>query len=174
MASLAPSPLKFRQAGARDAPALSALVCRNILPATLPGWTAIAIARLFDESAPDALRAGVASATFACVCEASRSIVGFIACESPRIISLVVVDPSLHRSGIGSRLLAQALGYVAATAPEVSVVEVNATEYSMPFYRRHSFYPISEVIEFSGRRLVRMALWRRNPSLRLPGPAATS
>ncbi len=160
------SQLAFRPAEKGDASAISELIRRNVLPATLPDWTAAAAHRLFDENTPAAVSATIENAAFAHVCVANGSIVGYINCNSLRLISVVVVDPSVQRSGIGSHLLARALEHIATTAPDVSVVEVNATEYSMPFYRRHSFYPISELFEFEGRRLVRMAFWRKNPLLR--------
>jgi len=71
-----------------------------------------------------------------------------------------------QRQGIGSRLVERKLAHVSVAAPEISVVEVNATEYSLPFYRRHGFYPISEFIDFEGCRFMRLAYWRRNPLLK--------
>ena len=55
------------------------------------------------------------------------------------------------------------LQHLRRAAPDVSVVEVNATEYSLPFYRRFGFYPLSEFIEFDGCRFARLGYWRRNP-----------
>jgi GNAT superfamily N-acetyltransferase len=155
----------YRAATEADATALSGLVRHNVVAAMLPGWTAAAIDRLRAESTPDALRAAIVDASFAQLCVDGEDPVGYVYCKSPRVIGLVVVDPVVHRLGIGSLLLRQALAHVADVAPDQSVVEVNATEYSMPFYRRHAFYPISEVFDHDGRRMVRMALWRRNPAL---------
>jgi hypothetical protein len=61
--------------------------------------------------------------------------------------------------------LERALLHIENATPEISVVEVNATEYSIPFYRRRAFYPISELIDFEGCRFVRMAFWRQSPLL---------
>jgi predicted GNAT family N-acyltransferase len=118
---------------------------------------------LFDGSTPEAAAAAFENSVFAEVCLNEHSVIGYINCNTPRLISVVVVDPSVHRSGIGSRLLRRALEHISKVAPDASIVEVNATDFSMPFYRRHSFYPISEPFDYEGRRLVRMALWRRNP-----------
>jgi ribosomal protein S18 acetylase RimI-like enzyme len=160
-----PSQLTFRPAELRDTHAISSLARSNILPATLPGWTTAAVNRLFDDSSPQAIGAHLENAIFSHVCIADGFIAGYINCKSPRLINLLVVSPSVQRSGIGSSLLAQALKHIATTASDVTVVEVTATEYSLPFYRRHSFYPISELIELDGRRLIRMAFWRKNPLL---------
>lgn len=48
-------------------------------------------------------------------------------------------------------------------APDQSSVEVNATEYSAPFYHRIGFYPISGWVEQGGCRYMRMAYWRLSP-----------
>jgi predicted GNAT family N-acyltransferase len=106
------------------------------------------------------------NANFTNVCVAEDTVVGYINCKSPRLIDLVVVDPAWQKSGIGSTLLARALRHIAETAPDVTAVEVSVTEYSLPFYRRHAFYPISEAIEIDGRRTIRMASWRTNPLLK--------
>jgi len=164
---IAPDSLSFRPADDADAGALSELVRRNVVPATMPGWTTAAIDRLLGENAPDALRSAIKDASFSQLClDHENRIVGYVYCKSPRAISLVVVEPSVQRCGIGSALLRRALDHIAGVAPDQSVVEVNATEYSMPFYRRHAFYPISELFDYEGCRMVRMALWRRNPALR--------
>ena len=52
-----------------------------------------------------------------------------------------------------------------AHAPEVSAVEVNATEYSIPFYRRQGFHPLSGFIDYEGCRFARLGDWRKNPLL---------
>ena len=164
--------LAFRPAEENDSEAISDLVRRNICPETLPGWNAAAIEDLANNSTPQVVSLSLRNTAFANVCIVDDSIIGFINCESPRTISLLVVDPSVQRTGIGTRLLARALEHITITASDVSVVEVTATEYSMPFYRRHSFYPISEPIEFKGRRVIRMAFWRKNPLLSVsPGKA---
>src|SRR6266702_2968440 len=85
-----------------------------------------------------------------------------IHCKRSRLLGLLAVHPSLQRSGIGSQLLQCMLVHVADAAPDISVVEVNATEYSLRFYRRRGFYPLSEFIEHEGCRFVRLGYWRKN------------
>jgi len=131
----------------------------------LPGWTPYAIANLFVENSAEALSTRFEGKTFAHVCLSSHEIVGYVNCKLPRLLSILVVRPSFQRAGIGSQLLDRVLQHIANTAPEVSVVEVNASEYSVPFYRRHAFYPISEFIEHEGCRFVRMGFWRKSPLL---------
>lgn len=155
----------YRKAEVSDAPALSRLAHRALQPHALPGWSDHAVRRLLDENSETALRDFVSAAAFVHVCVESDSVVGFIANKVPRLVSLLVVDPDRQRQGIGSRLLASMVDFVATHAPEVSVVEANATEYSIPFYRRHGFYPLSGFIDYEGCRFARLGYWRKNPLL---------
>jgi ribosomal protein S18 acetylase RimI-like enzyme len=159
------SRLAYRSAEAADAHAVSDLVRATFRPETLPGWTAKAVEKLFEENSAAAFDARLESRSFTHVCLSDGSVVGYIDCKLPRLLSLLVVHPSFQRLGIGSQLLDRALEHIASTAPDVSVVEVNATEYSVPFYRRRSFYPLSEFIEHGGCRFVRMGFWRKSPLL---------
>ena len=155
----------YRKAELSDVPALSKLAHRALQPHALPGWTGYAIQRLLDENSESALRDFVSAAAFVQVCVESDSVVGFIANKVPRLVSLLVIDPDRQRQGIGSRLVASMFDFVAAHAPEVSVVEVNATEYSIPFYRRQGFHPLSGFIDYEGCRFARLGYWRKNPLL---------
>ncbi len=155
----------YRPAEGADAESISDLVQAALLPHTLPGWTADAVAHLYSENSPQALRERFTEAAFTRVCVNEGVIVGFIQCKRSRLLGLLAVHPSLQRSGIGSQLLQCMLVHVADAAPDISVVEVNATEYSLPFYRRRGFYPLSEFIEHEGCRFVRLGYWRKNPLL---------
>jgi len=153
----------YRPAQESDGPAISALRARALSNETLPGWTADAISNLLAKSASQPIRERIQEAAFAHVALDCDDIVGFILCKHPRFINLLIVEPSLQRRGIGSHLMRLMLQYLCGAAPDVSVVEVNATEYSLPFYRRFGFYPLSEFIEFDGCRFARLGYWRRNP-----------
>jgi ribosomal protein S18 acetylase RimI-like enzyme len=155
----------FRPAESSDAESISRLAHRALQPRTLPGWTGAAVERLLEGNSEPSLREHLKASAFSEVCVVRGSIVGFMTSKLPRLISLLVVDPAFQRQGIGSRLLERKLAHVSSAAPEISVVEVNATEYSLAFYRRHGFYPVSELIDFDGCRFVRLAYWRKNPLL---------
>lgn len=155
----------YRPAEESDAEAISSLVKDALLPSTLPGWTPEAIASLLAKASPDALRGHITEAAFAHISLDGRSVVGFILSRKLRFLNLLVVQPSLQRRGIGSQLMQRMLEHVAAAAPDLSVVEVNGTEYSFSFYRRFGFYPLSEVIEYDGCRFIRLGYWRKNPLL---------
>jgi len=148
-----------------DAESVSELVQRALLPHTLPGWTSAAVAHLFDENSPQSVRDRLKEAAFSQVCSSAGFIVGFIICKKSRLLSLLAVDPVVQRQGIGSQLIQCMLAHIAEGTPDISVVEVNATEYSLPFYRQHNFFPISEFIEFEGCRFIRLGYWRKNPLL---------
>jgi predicted N-acetyltransferase YhbS len=158
----------YRPAQESDGPAVSALRARALSNETLPGWTADAISNLLAKSASQPIRERIQEAAFAHVALDCDDIVGFILCKHPRFIKLLIVEPSLQRRGIGSHLMRLMLQYLCGAAPDVSVVEVNATEYSLPFYRRFGFYPLSEFIEFDGCRFARLGYWRRNPLVTKP------
>jgi ribosomal protein S18 acetylase RimI-like enzyme len=153
----------YRPAEESDGPVISAVVNRALPAETLPGWTPEAISSLLAKASPEAMRKHIGEAAFAHVALDHESIVGFILCKHSRFLNLLVVEPTLQRQGIGSHLIRRMLQQLANAAPELSVVEVNATEYSLPFYRRLGFYPLSEFIEFDGCRFARLGHWRKNP-----------
>ncbi len=155
----------YRPAVESDAESISELVKRALLPNTLPGWTRAAVDHLFEENSPQALREHVREVPFAHVCENLDSVVGLIISKNSRLLSLLAVDASHQRCGIGSQLVQHFLSHIAEKAPDLSVAEVNATEYSFPFYRQRGFYPISDFLEYEGCRFVRMGYWRKNPLL---------
>ncbi|MGH9807048.1 MAG: GNAT family N-acetyltransferase [Terriglobia bacterium] len=155
----------YRAAEEADAAAISALVKRALQPQTLPGWTSEAVSGLLAKASPETMSEQIGSGAFAHVGVADGQIVGFILCKKLRFLNLLAVEPSLHRNGIGSRLINLMLKHLVDAAPDLSVVEVNATHNSLPFYRRLGFYPLSEFIEFDGCRFARLGYWRKNPSL---------
>jgi ribosomal protein S18 acetylase RimI-like enzyme len=157
--------LSYRSAERADAMGISALVKDALLPLTLPEWTPEAVSSLLAKASPEALAEHIGAAAFAHVCVDARRVVGFILCTSWHFLNLLVVAPSFQRRGIGSYLVRLLFRHVADAASDLSVIEVNATRYSFPFYRRLGFYPLSEFIDFDGCRFVRLGYWRKNPLL---------
>ena len=123
----------YRPAEALDGTAISTLVKRSLTTETLPGWTPKAISSLLAKVAPEAMREEIAKATFAYIASDHRAIVGYILAKRSRFLNLVAVEPSLQRRGIGSHLVRRMLEHVNHADPDLSVVEVNATEYSLLF-----------------------------------------
>ena len=153
----------YRAARESDAVAISALVHHALHSATLPGWSPEAVASLLAKGRPDGIREKIRDAAFAHAAVVDDSVVGFILCTNLRFLNLLVVDPAFQCKGIGSHLMKCMLEHLRDAAPELSVVEVNATEYSLPFYGRFGFYPLSEMIESDGCRFIRLGHWLRNP-----------
>ena len=160
--------LSYRPADESDAPSISELVLHALDAETLPGWTPHAVSSLLAKASPDSMRGQIASAAFAHVAVDGKRVVGFILCKQLRFLNLLVVEPNHQRQGIGSNLTRRMFQNLLAAAPDLSVVEVNATEHSLSFWRRVGFYPLSEFIEFDGCRFARLGYWRKNP--RLPQP----
>jgi predicted N-acetyltransferase YhbS len=155
----------YRTAERPDAMAISVLVKDALQPVTLPGWTSEAVSSLLAKASPEAMIEHIGGAVFAHVSVDAGRVVGFILCKSWRFLNLLVVEPSLQRQGIGSYLVKLLFRHLTDAAPDLSVVEVNATRYSLPFYRRLGFYPLSEFIEFDGCKFARLGYWRKNPVL---------
>ena len=158
----------YRLAEESDAAAISALVKRALTPETLPGWKSESIASLLTKASPAAMEETIQGVAFAYVAIERNAAVGLILCKHLRFLNLLVVEPSLQRRGIGAHLLQCLLRHMSDTASDLSVVEVNATEYSLPFYRCLGFYPLSDFIEFDGCRFARLGYWRKNPHLSQP------
>jgi ribosomal protein S18 acetylase RimI-like enzyme len=155
---------EYRRPLASDAQSISALIRRTLVPSTLPGWSPVAVEKLLAAAEPRLLCEKFTNAAFAEVCVTAQGPCGFIMATKPSLLNLVV-EPASQRHGIGTALLEHLLRHIAATAAEISVLEVNATEYSVAFYRRHAFHPLSEFIEHDGCRFIRMGFWRKSPQL---------
>jgi ribosomal protein S18 acetylase RimI-like enzyme len=132
----------------------------------LPGWTPEAVSSLLAKASPQALGEQIRASAFAHVALDHNTVVGFILAKRASFLSLLVVDPALQRQGIGSRLVTSLFAHLCQAASDIGIVEVNATQYSLPFYRRLGFYPLSEFIEFDGCRFARLGYWRNNPLCR--------
>lgn len=159
---------EYRRPLASEAESISALIHRALVPSTLPGWSPVAVEKLLAAAEPRLLREKFTSAAFAEVCVSAQGPSGFIMAANLRLLNLVVVEPASQRQGTGTVLLEHLLRHIAATADEISVLEVNATEYSVAFYRRRDFFPLSEFIEHNGCRFMRMGFWRKSPQLLQP------
>jgi len=153
--------LCFRTAANEDALGISMLVSRVFTPDRVPGWGAEALASIHEENSGTSLLNALASSVFHRVVIADGNVVAYVNFTKPHLLAILAVASESQGQGIGSRLIVDATTEIDKTHPEIEVLQVNATESSMPFYVKHGFYPISAMLNVDDRRFVRMALWLR-------------
>ena len=148
-----------RPASEADADALSALVRESFTGLASEGWTSSAVAFLLAEASPESLALKLRQPTFAAGTFVGPQAVGFLLMLTPSVLGMMFVHPLWFRRGIGRALWEQARAHVEAAHPEVKTVELNATRFAFPFYRRLGFVPVSAEFRRAGCRAIRMACW---------------
>lgn len=128
----------IRQARARDAAALSALVwrltCEYVLPDQPPG----AADRLLDWMAPDPIAARIEAGHRYHVAEVGATVVGVVATRDNAHVYLLFVDTPFQRRGVARALWHVALA-ACIDAARPTCVTVNASAFAVPAYRRLGF-----------------------------------
>jgi predicted GNAT family N-acyltransferase len=153
--------LKFRSDFPNEADELSRLVVDTFTTETTPGWNDVALARLHHENRPQALAKSLANAAFYEICSIGDEFIGVVLCAKPHLLSMIAVRDTMRGRGIGRQLVEHFIDFADREFPDNEMLQVNATTYSAPFYKRLGFYPISEPIDFDGCRFIRMAFWLR-------------
>jgi predicted N-acetyltransferase YhbS len=156
-----PHQVSFRPATESDAIGVASLVERTFNPVLVPGWSIESIRSVHKENRTEKLVTSFADAAHQRIAIVDDHIVGYVNFSKPHLLSIIAVDASQHRRGIGAALLLDAIAAVDKAYPDLEVLQVNATELSQPFYAKHSFYPISPMLNVLDRRFVRMAMWLR-------------
>lgn len=85
-------------------------------------------------------------------------MVGVCAIREMRQIELLYVDAEYHRLGIGSSLLKKAVMDTKEIAPDMDRLRVNASPYSVPFFKAMGFEAVGEEQELDGLKFVPMAV----------------
>ena len=138
------------------------MLIRRVFTADIvPGWGVDALASVHEESTGASLLNALAASAFQRVVIARDGVVAYINFTKPHLLAVLAVTSELQGQGIGSRLIVEAIAEVDKANLGVEVLQVNATESSMPFYAKHGFYPITPMLNVEDRRFIRMALWLR-------------
>ena len=153
--------LCFRVASGQDVREISLLIRRVFTADIVRGWSSEALASVHEENSGTSLLNALTSSSFQRVVIAGGNVSGYINFSKPHLLAILAVSSELQGLGIGSRLILDAIAEIDKAHPTVEVLQVNATERSMPFYAKRGFYPISPMLNVAGRRFIRMALWLR-------------
>ena len=153
--------LCFRTATNQDAHGISLLIRRVFTADIVAGWGVDALANVHEESIGASLLNALAASAFQRVVIAREGVVAYINFTKPHLLAVLAVTSDLQGQGIGSRLIVEAIAEIDRANLGVEVLQVNATENSMPFYAKHGFFPITPMLNVEDRRFIRMALWLR-------------
>ncbi|MGL4232308.1 MAG: GNAT family N-acetyltransferase [Casimicrobium sp.] len=153
--------VSFRTATKDDAMGVASLVERTFTMALVPGWSIESLRSIHEENSAEALAVSFAQAAYQRIAIVEEKIIGYINFSKPHLLSIIAVDASQHRRGIGARLLLDAIEAIDKAYLDIELLQLSATELSQPFYAKHGFYPISPMLNVGDRRFVRMAMWLR-------------
>ena len=106
--------------------------------------------------ATHAMISGDSSRHVTMVAEADNQVVGMIAMKDHAHVSLLFVDSSFQRQGIGRSLLDCALSACRQQRPDVSEIGVHSSVSAVPFYAKLGFEQRTQEQEENGIRFVKM------------------
>lgn len=153
------SDVVHRPAIAEDATAASALIAESFLTLAAGEWEPEARERFIGEASAGRLRERLPLAAYAGCALVDGVLAGFILLPKPTRVELLFVSPTAVGRGIGRGLWGRARAAIEERYPDAQTIELNATPYSVPFYRAQGFVPLSGEFTFRGCRATRMALW---------------
>ena len=157
--SMLPGGVLYRPATADDATAAAALIAESFLSLAADDWEPEARERFVGEASADRLRERLPLAAYAGCALAGDVLAGFIMLPKPTHVGLLFVSPAAVGRGIGRGLWERARAAVEERYPDTGTIELNATPYSVPFYRAQGFVTLSGEFTLRGCRATRMALW---------------
>ncbi len=155
--------LEIRSITKADLEALSELVCESFLELSSSDWAENAVQKLIEDSTPIALSKAVESAFYSAIALRNGAIAGMVLLSKPNILKMLFVNPKLTRNGVG-RALWEHIRFIVEA--EASTIELNSTNFAIPFYRAMGFVPISQQFEIDGAKMTRMACWLRARNLK--------
>jgi ribosomal protein S18 acetylase RimI-like enzyme len=83
-----------------------------------------------------------AAATHRDLQSTGESILGLVVARKGNHISLLFVEPAVHRRGVGRRLFEAALADMRQREPRLHCVTLNSSEWALPFYRALGFQAV--------------------------------
>jgi GNAT superfamily N-acetyltransferase len=123
-----------------------------------PGFPPEGVQAFLDYVQPEALLARSLGGHFVLVAEVDGRIVGAIEVRDEEHISLLFVDRSHQRRGIGRELVRRALRVCGAVGLPPSQISVNSSLFAVPFYESLGFRPTSAPQVRDGIHYVPMVL----------------
>ncbi|HEY6455124.1 MAG TPA: GNAT family N-acetyltransferase [Steroidobacteraceae bacterium] len=135
------------------------MVQESFLKLASQSWETEAQQRFLAESSPKALESKISAAACAIGAFSGEQVIGFLFMPIPTRLGMLFVHPSRLRKGIATKLWECARARLESKFTVVRTVELNATPYSVEFYRSVGFVPISAQFLRGGARAIRMACW---------------
>ncbi|MCC6711966.1 MAG: GNAT family N-acetyltransferase [Candidatus Dadabacteria bacterium] len=134
----------YRAARPGEETAVSNLVARSFNEFIAPDFSEEGVEEFFRYANPRSLKKRSEDSHFVLVAEAEGEIAGMIEVREMKHISMLFVDKSHHRKGIGKELLRLALDRIkSANSPPASVT-VHSSRFAVPFYESLGFTKTSE------------------------------
>lgn len=131
--------LTVRPIAPPDLPATHNLTMRAFDNAIAPDYTPQGREAFAAYAAQDALRQRLADNHVTLVAEAHGHLAGVVEVRGHTHVSMLFVDPTHQRTGIGRTLLDAAIGLCAARDPPPTAITVNSAPSAVAFYERNGF-----------------------------------
>ena len=134
----------FRPLNPGEETAVSNLVARSFNEFIAPDFSGEGIDEFFKYANPRALAKRSEDSHFVLVAEADGEIAGMIEVREMKHISMLFVDKSHHKKGIGMELLRLALDRIMSGHTSPESVTVHSSRFAVPFYENLGFTRTSE------------------------------
>ncbi|MBP7401551.1 MAG: GNAT family N-acetyltransferase [Clostridia bacterium] len=145
--------------GAEYAEAVSALVRRVFLRFEAPDYPQEGTDTFFVFTDPGFLSFNMSAGLLVVAgCFEDGRLLGVVALRDRSHVSLLFVEPTRHRRGIGTALMRWAQRRAAETGAEPCVMTVNSSPYARGFYEKIGFHATAEEQMRDGIRYIPMSL----------------
>ena len=134
----------YRAARPGEETAVSNLAARSFNEFIAPDFSEEGIDEFFKYANPRSLKKRSEDSHFVLVAEAGGEIAGMIEIREMKHISMLFVDKSRHRKGIGKGLFRLALDRIKSEESPPESVTVHSSRFAVPFYENLGFVRTSE------------------------------